>query len=314
MRSRARKTLLVAMTTLVVLAGPASANANTNASTATPTTSITRTPTSSAVSPLTPIVTARTRAVTPGRALVLVGGRPRAATSAPTAAGTAEQVRARGWTLSVGGLQPNGAPATLGAGDVLRVATGSKVTATGTGFKPGSQTYLYILDPAATLGTCFVGADGSFTCTVPVPSTLAPGRYVLQVNGYTTGLAVRSVSLGLRVTVNPTKVVKRIHTVVYFDVLSSRLDSADSATLAALVRQVPTQATKVTTQITGYVQPTSTTSKATALATARALRTASALRVNGLKGRFYVSGAGHSKVSGAKGRRVEVRVAYTTTK
>jgi hypothetical protein len=146
-----------------------------------------------------------------------------------------------------------------------------------------------------------------------VPSTLAPGRYVLQVIGYTAGLAVRSVSLGLRVTANPTKVVKRIHTVVYFAALSSRLDSTDKARLAALVTRVPTTATKVTTQITGYVQPTSTSSKDTALATARARRTASALRFDGLKGRFYVSGEGHSNVGGAKGRRVEVRVAYTTT-
>jgi hypothetical protein len=221
-------------------------------------------------------------------------------------------VAARGWTLTVGGLQPDGAPATLGAGDVLQVATGSKVTATGTGYRPGSQAYVYILDPAATLGTCFVGADGSFTCTHPVPTTLAPGRYVLQVNGYTPGLAVRSVSVGLRVTPNPAKSLTRIRTIIYFDAFSPRLDSTDKASLAALVARVPTTATKVTTQITGYVQPTSTTAKDTALATARALRTASALRRDGLKGRFYVSGAGHSKVGGATGRRVEVRIAYTT--
>lgn len=313
MRMRTRNSLLVALTTLAVLGGPTAPNAQASGSTATPISAFTRTPTAAPFSPLTPIVTARTRAVKPSGALVLVGGTPRAATSAPTTAGTGVKVAARGWTLTLGGLRPDGAPATLGAGDGLQVATGAKVNVTGTGFRPGSQTYVYILDPAATLGTCFVGDDGAFTCTHPVPSTLAPGRHVLQVNGYTPGLTVRSVSVGLRVAPNPANRVTRIRTVVYFNAFSSRLDATDRTRLAALVARVPTTATKVTTQITGYVQPTSTTAKDTALATARALRTASALRRDGLKGRFYVSGAGHSKVAGAAGRRVEVRVAYTIT-
>jgi outer membrane protein OmpA-like peptidoglycan-associated protein len=275
-----------------------------------PTSTPTPTPTTPVQQPLTPVVTPQTTAVAPGSTLVLVGGTVVPATSAPTAAGTGVQVSSTGWAMTVGGLQPNGTPAKLGAGNSLTVQTGTKVTATGTGFAPGTRANVYILDPAVTLGTCPVAADGSFACTLALPSTLAPGNHVLQVNGYTTDLLVRSVSMGLAVTANPTAVTKRLRTTVFFDVLSARLDAKARRDLAALARRVPKTATNVTVQVTGYVQPTSTTSNDTSLSTARARRVAVTLRADGVKGRYYVSGEGRSPVTGAKGRRVEVVVAY----
>jgi hypothetical protein len=276
--------------------------------TATPTS--TPTPTTPARQPLAPVVNAQTTKVLPGSTLVLLGGAPASATSGPTSAGTGVLAGGPGWTLTVGGLLPNGSPAQLGAGAALQVQTGSRVTAAGTGFEPGTQANAYILDPAVTLGTCPVGADGSFACTLDLPTTLLPGNHVLQVNGYTPDQQVRSVSLGLQVTPNPTAVSRRVRTTVYFDVLSAHLDARARRDLAALVRKVPKRATNVTVQVTGYVQPTSTTANDTSLSTARARRTAAALRADGLKGRYYVSGEGRSSVTGAKGRRVVVVVAF----
>ena len=214
----------------------------------------------------------------------------------------------------MGGLLPNGTPAKLGAGDALQVQTGARVTATGTGFKPGTQANVYILDPAVTLGTCPVGADGSFACTLALPSTLVPGRHVVQVNGYTADLQVRSVSLGLQVIANPAAVSRRVRTVIFFDALSARLDAKDRRQLAVLVRRVPKGATNVTVQVVGHVQPTSVTSNDTVLSTARARRTAAALRADGLRGTYFVSGEGRSAVAGAKGRRVAVVVAFRMTR
>lgn len=49
------------------------------------------------------------------------------------------------------------------------------------------------------LGRSTIGNDGELTAAFPVPAGVDLGDYVLQLNGYTPGLQVRSVNLALRI-------------------------------------------------------------------------------------------------------------------
>ena len=86
---------------------------------------------------------------------------------------------------------------------------------------------------------------------------------------------------------------------------------AARATLAEAAKSVPKGAKSVSVLSTGYVQGTANTSNDYTLSTARASNVAKALKGDGLAGKYYVTGRGIAKESGAKGRKVIVTVTYS---
>lgn len=259
---------------------------------------------------LDPVVTPATTGVPAGGSVALLDGAPTTSSLAANAAGTGVDVTGPGWNLAVSGATSAGAAQSLQAGRIVLPAGGS-VRASGSGYAPGTQVVLYLLDPAITLGTVTVGADGSFTVVLPVPLTVAAGRYVLQVNGMTTGSQVRSVSVPVTVRGAGVKQrVQRVSATIYFASGSSRLTTTSLRTLERLASRVPAGARDVTVQCIGFVQPTRNTSNDKSLSTQRAVNACEQLRADGVRGSQVVSGKGRAPQTDATARRVEITIAY----
>jgi uncharacterized repeat protein (TIGR02543 family) len=276
-----------------------------------PTPAQTTTASAAARPSLDPIVNPTVDAVKPGGSAVSEGGVPVATTVSPTSAGTGLKVTAPNWTLDLGGLTPQGTPAKLGSGGALEVQTGGSLAVSGSGFAPGTEAKVYLIAPSLTLGTFIVGADGTFSGSVPVPLTLAPGSYLVQVNGYSPSLTVRSATIALGLTGQERVIVKRIRRTVYFDSMSASLDAKSRRILDRATKLVPRSASKVTVQSIGFVQPTMFRGNDFTLSTQRARNVGARLRLDKVKGAYYVSGRGRAKQSGAKARRTEIVIAYT---
>lgn len=260
---------------------------------------------------LDPVVVPATETVRPGGSVVLVGGVPTTTGVAPNTNSTGLTVTGPDWSLGLGAVTPEGKPAPLGKGGVIDARTGTSLAVSGVSFAPGSEVKIYILVPPMTLGTLTVNADGTFSGRVSLPLTLSPGSYTVQVNGYSPTMSIRSASLGIGLLSNSKSVVKRIKRTVYFDRLSSKLTAKSKRVIARAVAQIPRAATNVTVQSVAYVQPEDYRGNDFVLSAKRAASVDSRLKAKGVKGRYYASGRGRAKETGAKARRTEFVIAYT---
>jgi hypothetical protein len=123
---------------------------------------------------------------------------------------TIVRVAAGDFTLRLRAVDAPGAAIPIDSTRVLQLEHGGRATAEGSGFAPGTFVTLYVFGATvqpALLGTVAVGADGGFAASVPVPATLAPGDYTLQVNGVDRTTAARSVALGVEVAPPPPDLV-----------------------------------------------------------------------------------------------------------
>jgi hypothetical protein len=194
------------------------------------------------------------------------------------------------------------------------VQTGASLAVSGSGFAPGTDVKVYIIAPSLTLGTLIVRSDGTFSGSLPVPLTLAPSSYIAQVNGYSPSFKIRSASIGLGVSARGIVLVKRIRRTVYFDSMSAYLDTKSRRILDRASKLVPRSASQITVQSIGFVKPTKLRGNDFTLSTQRAKNVAARLKLDKVKGAYYVSGRGRAKQSGAKARRTEIVIAYTITR
>ena len=130
--------------------------------------------------------------VTPGASLATVNGEFVPVNIAQTA--TAE------WTMTGDGFTfsmavPN-ADSTPGA--VVTLTRGREVTVSGDGFQPGSLVDVWLFSTPTYLGTVRVNADGTFSGSLTVPSTIAVGGHTLQANGNSSDGRLRSLNLGVQ--------------------------------------------------------------------------------------------------------------------
>ena len=260
---------------------------------------------------LDPVVVPVTETVRPGGSVVLVGGVPTTTGVAPNTNSTGLTVTGPDWSLGLGAVSPEGKPAPLGKGGVVDARMGTSLAVSGVSFAPGTEVKIYILVPPMTLGTLTVNADGTLNGRVSLPLTLSPGSYTVQVNGYSPTMSIRSASLGIGLLSNSKSVVKRIKRTVYFDRLSSKLTAKSKQVIARAVAQIPRAATNVTVQSVAYVQPEDYRGNDFVLSAKRASSVDSRLKAKGVKGRYYASGRGRAKETGAKARRTEFVIAYT---
>ena len=143
-----------------------------------------------------------------------------------------------------------------------------------------------------------------------LPAAITPGDAVIQVNGYASAGVVRSYSLGVKIARNAKAKVHTVKKTVYFAAGSSWLSPDAKATLTDAVKSLPKGAKAVSAVCTGYVQGTSDTSNDFTLSTQRAKKVAAQMEADKLTGKYYVTGRGIAKESGAKGRKVIVTVTY----
>jgi len=116
------------------------------------------------------------------------------------------------------------------------VGDGTSTTVSGFGLLPLSKVHVYILSTPILLGTFTTDADGKFTGSLVLPSTMASGKHFLQVNGYTKQNTIASGSVAVRVQ----RVVENVATSkpLIFRVNSSQLTNKNKDLLNQLVQEV----------------------------------------------------------------------------
>ena len=274
------------------------------------TTTTTATPTTETPSTTDPLGPQDGPPLTPGGTTVATGGQPTPVTTVPNKAGGTVTSSGDDWSLTTGGRTPAGKSQPTSPTGVVQVPQGGSVVVSGNGYEPGTSVQVYAMNPALLLGTFTVGADGTFRDSVTWPAGLATGAGVLQVNGFCTSGAVRSYSLGIGVIKDASGKVRTVERTVYFAAGSSWLSPTAKAALAKTVASVPKGATLVSVVATGYVQGTRDRSNDFTLSTARATKAAAQMKADKLVGKYYVTGRGVAKESGALGRKVIVMVTY----
>jgi hypothetical protein len=264
-----------------------------------------------AAEPLGPQDSPIANSLQPGGTVVTVGGEQVPVTTTPKSKTGSVAGSGDGWTLEIGGRMPSGGVKPLSSTGVVQIPQGGGVHVSGSGYEPGTTVPVYALNPALLLGTFTVGADGSFSGTVTLPAAIRAGDAVIQVNGYASAGVVRSYSLGVKVARNAAAKVRTVTATVYFAAGSSWLNPTARTVLDGLVAAVPKGAKSVSVVCTGYVQETPSTSNDYTLSTQRAAKTAAQLKADHLSGKYYATGRGIAKDTGAKGRKVIVTITYT---
>lgn len=303
-------TYLSGTQTFTTSAAPSPSPSGGGGSTPAPSASPTPTPSASTVlPPLTPVASVVVSA--PTGPVLLVNGQPQAVTVTPTARDEGLRISGSGFRMTLEGVGSSGQPLGLTPDGALILENDRFARTSGSGFMADTPVRLYLFSEAVYVGDVLTNADGAFNGSVQIPTSVAPGRHTLQANGYTSGGEVRSLSLPVVVKENLDTAQTRTSTKrasVFFAPLSARLNPRSQATLRALVRDVGSRA-RVTTVI-GFVQPTPSTLNDIQLSTMRARAVSTFLRKSGLAGRLVLRGEGASTVAGAKGRRVDVRIAF----
>ncbi len=112
-------------------------------------------------------------------------------------------------TLSLRASDASGTTIPIDSSRTMQLDQGGRATTEGSGFAPGTYVSVYIYAPNGTpilLGTVVVGSDGTFRASLPIPASLPPGNYTLQVNGIDRTHTLRSAALGVEVAEPPADV------------------------------------------------------------------------------------------------------------
>ncbi len=151
----------------------------------------------------------------PGVVTATVGGTPTAVSTTSDPATGGVSVQGPDFALSLtpqSTVQPAGSSPRVG----FTTPQGGSIDVNGTGYLPGTTVTAFLIpeevrntNPAAsaTMQTISVGSadvlsDGTIRLRVDVPQQTEVGAYVLQVNGINTGLQVRTVNIGMDVTLS----------------------------------------------------------------------------------------------------------------
>lgn len=245
----------------------------------------------------------------PGQSRVTVGGAVAGLLARPDAANTGIDVVGVGWGLGLSGANSAGVRSPLGPDGVLRLVSGQFLHAQGVGYLSNSRVRLYLFSDAVLLGELATDAQGAFDGTVPVPAGVPIGAHTAQVNGFTVGNQMRSVSLGVEV-VSPARTTSTVGSRVFFAYRSATLTPTAKRTLRSLAAQVPADAT-ATSVVVGIVQAQAPRAGDRALARARAARVARYLTAVGLPGRVSIRTKPVNVANTAEARRVVVTVNYS---
>ena len=252
------------------------------------------------------VVTAQ-EGLRPGESVVIVGGQSVTVEVRANPASTGLVVAGTGWTVDVAGRLADGAPAPLGPANSLRLAPGGTLATSGSGFQSFTEVRIYLMSTPVLLDTLMTDATGTFADTVPVPADAVVGAHTAQVNGFTPGGSVRSVSLGVEVLASTTE--HRIGTRVHFWYRSTDLTPTARRKLQSLVHQVPSDLLPQSI-VVGVMRGPRAAATDQALAQTRARVVARYLRHIGLAGPITVTTKPFAVHDTAAARRVNVIISF----
>jgi uncharacterized repeat protein (TIGR01451 family) len=159
--------------------------------------------------PVTPIAAIRDgngnlRNNAPGTSTVTTNGAPTTVTTR-VVQDTSLVMTGPDFALSLRGVDSTGTPLPI-ENMTLQLEGAGRAATSGSGFAPGSIVSVFIFGPNGQpilLGTVVVRPDGTFDTSLPIPSTLPPGNYTLQVNGVDAQYRPRTVELGVQIVEPP---------------------------------------------------------------------------------------------------------------
>jgi hypothetical protein len=237
---------------------------------------------------------------------VLVGGKLR------TDVVLTENSTGSGWefvgpdfTMILNAQEGNGDPDSLPSSSSMRLPQDGSIAIGGSGYSPDSEVAVFLIpvtvsrsigkmmarsmDNAVSLGSIVVSSGGVLSSQLTLPAGMAPGSYVLQINGLSTTNELRSVNL--RLVVVPTVVMKAglVREAAFYQGRSAELSRVGRAKLLNMVAAIPKGASDVRVNIVGVSTSLSTTSENLTLARDRAEEIASFLADQGVVGEYTVS-------------------------
>jgi hypothetical protein len=233
----------------------------------------------------------------PGQHVITQNNQALALTGAASADKNSYLIQGSGWSISVGALTSASAVQALNAsGNISAPATG-KLNLIGTGYKPNSTVYVYIFSSPTILGAVQTDANGGFTHAFAIPTGIAIGNHVLQINGATALNQVRSVSIGLTVATATTGVPtaapgsQKASVKVLFASGKTTLSAVAAAQIEAITSLLPDGAQNVLVTLTPHIGVAVPTAAMRTLAAKRVSKIKTALKAAGLTGQFVVAKA-----------------------
>ncbi len=198
----------------------------------------------------------------------------------------------------------------------VTVVSGNTVTTSGTGFKPLSQVDVFVFSTPTWIGSTYTDAQGNFSATFPIPTTLPAGDHTFQANGLTPEGYQRTASVPITlVAAAPKKATSKFE--IFYALNSTKLDAKARAVISKAFASVKSRLTAksiVTVDITGWVQPTSKSPNISALSNGRAKTVQAELRKLGLKAKFVIKAPGHDKSNKPSSRRATTVITWTFPK
>lgn len=192
-------------------------------------------------------------------------------------------------TVSMRADTTTGQPQPLGGDGALQIQDDGSVRVEGIGMVGTVDVFAF--SKPTYLGRVLVRPDGTFAGSLPVPTSLSPGRHTLQLVGDAQNGTEVAVSLGVEKSApttpaRSTKASTRIH----FAANSAALTNSAKTKLQRLVTRTGKDVSRVVS--VGYVQQTNSQQNDHRLSRARAQAAASYLRSLGVKARYSIRAGG----------------------
>jgi hypothetical protein len=237
---------------------------------------------------------------------VLVGGVLRTdVVLAENSAGSGWEFVGPDFSMILNAQEGNGDPDLSRSSSSMRLPQDGSIAIGGSGYSPDSEVAVFLIpvtvsrsigkmmsrsmDNAVSLGSIVVSSAGVLSSQLTLPAGMAPGSYVLQINGLSTTNELRSVNL--RLVVVPTVVMKAglVREAAFYQGRSAELSRVGRAKLLNMVAAIPKGASDVRVNIVGVSTSLSTTSQNLTLARDRAEEIATFLADQGVVGEYTVS-------------------------
>jgi hypothetical protein len=114
------------------------------------------------------------------------------------------------FSLAMSVLEEGGQQAPLSQQGAVQAAPGQKIAVAGNGYVPNSPVVMWVFSSPRNLGTVMTDENGAFAAEIPMPDNLVPGEHTAQVNGEALGVGLRSMNLGIEVSLESPATLKKI--------------------------------------------------------------------------------------------------------
>ncbi len=223
----------------------------------------------------------------------------------PLSNGAGWQAQSSDFAMSIQAESSSGRPEPLAGNGAMQTQQGGRIVLNADGYAPSTQISVFAVprttvravarvavrsvSNAVYVGSTMTTGSGSANATFIVPSDLAVGDYVLQINGITPQEQVRSVNLLLDITPALLPKAGLLREAAFYEGGTDRLSSAGKAKLLAMVSAIPADAEAVKVNVVGVSTALGTSRANLELAKERAQRIVDFLEARGVDGIYTVT-------------------------